>query len=280
MPYWPSIVAVEEPLTARSGAEQCCRNAAGMAPRGLKKVLKDSAPCRLVGAGFKRRFQTVAGTRLRGLTKRLEAAVWSEGEFPVAAVRSDAPAGGHWRGPGGGRRRGSAVDSQVSRLSSCTPAKRASSRMLSLTRLVFAALDQRGLEPVMGQRGVCSEAVRVGTAVDIVCFDRAKSNLVLVELKCGCSGWRTAAALSGGKACLMRGALKRAPDTTLNRHLAQLAATHGMFMREAKTLAKLGNLGILGIDGLLLYANDRGVDCYQLDKWWTNSATKIVKSVV
>lgn len=247
-----------------------------MPPRGVKKVLKDTAACKLVGSGFKRRFQTPSGTRLRGVTKRLEAAVFSDGDFPAAALRSDAPAGGHWRGPGGGRRRGSAVDAQVSRLAGCTPEKRAASKMLVLTRMIFAALDSRGLEPVMGQRGVCSESHRIGTAADIVCYDRNTCNLVIVELKCGHNGWRTAAATLAGKCCTMKGTLSKAPDTTVNRHLAQLAVTHNLFCREKKTLAKLGNLGVAGVSGLLVYANDNGVDAYELVPWWVGKAPKML----
>tara|TARA_B110001450_G_scaffold185345_1_gene173374 strand:+ start:1131 stop:1886 length:756 start_codon:yes stop_codon:yes gene_type:complete len=247
-----------------------------MAPRGIKKVLKETAACKLVGSGFKRRFQTPCGTRLRGVTKRLEAAIFSDGEFPAAALRSDAPAGGHWRGPGGGRKRGSAVDAQVSRLAGCTPERRAASKMLVLTRLIFAALDSRCLDPIMGQRGVCSESHKIGTAADIVCYDRNTCNLVIVELKCGHNGWRTAAATQYGECCKMKKSLRNAPDTTINRHLAQLAVTHNLFCREKQTIAKLGNLGVVGVTGLLVYANDSGVDAYDLVPWWVSKAPKVL----
>lgn len=247
-----------------------------MAPRGVKKILEDTAPCKLTGTGLKRRFQTTNGTCLRGVTKRLEAVTFSDGAFPAAALRSDPPVGGHWRGTGGGRRRGRAVDAQVSRLAGCSSNKRASSRMLVLTRMIFAALDSRGLEPIIGQRGVCCEAYRIGTAADIVCYDRTTSNLVIVELKCGHNGWRTAAAMLSGKCCTMKGALEKAPDTTINRHLAQLAVTHYLFCNEKRTVAKLGNLGITGIGGLLMYANDCGVDVYDLVPWWMSKAPSVL----
>lgn len=250
-----------------------------MAPRGLKKILNDTTACKLVGSGFKRRFQTTEGTRLRGVTKRLESAVFSDGQFPIAAIRSDAPAGGHWRGIGGGRRRGSAVDSQVSRLAGCTYKKRMSSKMLVLTRLIFTALDARGLEPVMGQRSVCCDMRRIGTAIDIVCYDSKTTQLVVVELKCGFNGWRTAAATRGGKSCNMKGTLQKAPDTTVNRHMAQLAITHHLFCREKKTLLKVGNIGISGVTGLLLYANDSGVDMYELGQWWIKKAPQVLSDM-
>lgn len=247
-----------------------------MLPRGLKKVLKDTQPCKLAGSGVRKGFRTPGGTRLRGLTKRLEASVFSEGQLPAAALRSDAPAGGHWRGAGGGRRRGSAVDAQVSRLAGCPPGKRASSSMLVLTRLVFSALDARDLEPVLGQRGVCSERHRVGTAADIVCYHRQRQALVLVELKCGCAGWRNAPAVRDGAACTMKRSLSSAPDCVVNRHLAQLAVTHRLFCNERRTAAKLSVLGIAGVEGLLMYANDARVDAYELVPWWTAKAAGVL----
>lgn len=250
-----------------------------MAPRGLKKLLIETATCKLVGKGQRKRFQTTNGTRLRGLTKRLDTHVFSGGTIPASALRSDSPAGGHWRGAGGGRRRGSAVDAQVSRMAGYSADRRSSSRMLSLTKLIFAALECRELEPVMGQRAVSSAIDRVGTAADVICYDRKSTDLVIVELKCGFSGFRTCPASVGGTPCNMKGSFKRAMDNTLNRHLAQLAVTHHLFCREKKTLSKIGNFGICAVHGLLLYANDSGVECYDLQNWWKERAGKALQQM-
>lgn len=247
-----------------------------MAPRGLKQMLKQTATCKLVGRGHRTRFQTPSGICLRGLTKRLGAKVFSDGTIPAAALKSSAPAGGHWRGQDGGRRRGSAVDAQVSRLAGCSAQKRSCSRMLALTRLIFAALERKGLEPIMGQRAVSSESNRIGTAADLICYNRQSESLVVVELKCGFSGWRTCPAVFDGKACSLKGALRRANDTILHRHMAQLALTHHLFCIEKNTLSKLGNLGIDSVEGLLLYANDSGVECYELKSWWIDRAPKVL----
>lgn len=252
-----------------------------MAPRGLRKALKDSAPCKLVGSGAYKHFEikkgaTGSGLKLKGLTKRLQSHIFSDGELPSIAKASALPAGGHWRGPGGGRRRGSAVDAQVSRLAGATPEKRRGSKMLNLTKLVFSALAVRGLEPIMGQRAVCSQLHRVGTAADVVCFDAANSAVVLVELKCGHSGGRTAAAVKAGRACAMRAPLSKAADSTLHRHLSQLAVTHCLLTKEAGTITKLHNMGIERVSGVLMYANDASVDVYPLDDWWVGKAPKIL----
>ena len=95
--------------------------------------------------------------------------------------------------------------------------------MLALTRNVFATLAARGLEPVAGQRGVCSERHRIGTAIDILCYDTANHHLVVCELKCGHNGSRAAAAQLDGVAQKMHGPLSKGADNTINRHLAQLA---------------------------------------------------------
>ncbi len=255
-----------------------------MAPKGLKKALKDTAPCKLVGSGEHKRFETRIegagrGVALKGVTKRLQSHIFSDGYMPHAARASDPPAGGHWKGPGGGRRRGSAVDAQCSRLAGLTPEKRFHSKMLALTRNVFATLAARGLEPVAGQRGVCSERHRIGTAADMVCYDPTNFHLVVVELKCGHNGSRTAAAQLDGAAQKMRGPLHKALDNTINRHLAQLALTHHLLVREKKTMQNLGNLGVAGVSGLLMYANDSGVDCYPLVDWWMQKAPKVLDAM-
>lgn len=254
-----------------------------MAPRGLKKLLRDSAPCKLVGSGRRRRFEIPTGKRsglkLRGVTKRLEGRIFSDGELPMIAKRSDLPAGGHWRGPGGGRRRGSAVDAQVSRLAGVSEAKRFGSSMLNLTKMVFSALSVRGLEPLMGQRAVCSQLHRIGTAIDLLCYSSADSSLVVVELKCGFSQGRTAPAVSNGRRCFMNKPLHRAADSTINRHMAQLATTHHLLVREHATMDKLAALGILEIRGLLLYSNDSSVDFYELDSWWTERGPALLNAM-
>ena len=256
-----------------------------MPPRGLKKILKDTAPCKLVGAGFKRRFEMVLqgggrGQSLRGLTKRLEAKIFSFGQLPaVATAATVRPGGGHWRGRDGGRRRGSAVDAQVSRLAGMSAEKRFNSKMLVLTRLVFSALSKQGLEPVMGQRAVCSNTHRIGTAADIVCHDSANNRLVLVELKCGHTGSKTAAAVLDGKSCNMQRPLHKAADCVLHRHLSQLAVTHNLFCREKSTLSRLGSVGIDSVDGMLLYACDEGVEVYPLVPWWKGKAVGMLESM-
>lgn len=253
-----------------------------MAPRGLRTLLRNSSPSRLVGKGTRKHFEIKVkgrskGVKLKGITKRLCSRVFSSGELPSIAKSSDLPAGGHWRGKGGGRRRGCAVDAQVSRMAGLTESKRRESKMLNLTKMVFSTLSTRGLEPVLGQRTVCSQIHRVGTAIDLVCHDPVRNSLVCIELKCGSSGARTAAAVNAGKACKMQAPLGKAADSVLHRHLAQLAVTHHLFCKEAATAQKLRGMGVERVDGMLMYANDSGVDCYPLPDWWKSRAERVLK---
>ena len=128
-----------------------------------------------------------------------------------------------------------------------------------LTKMVLSGLDSRGLEPVIAQRACISEKDRIGTAADVIAVDAKKNRLVVVELKCGFDNGRTAAAVHKGKACKMRAPAGSASDCNMHRHMAQLAVTREMLVRESKTLDRIGELGLeREVDGVLMYANDEG----------------------
>jgi hypothetical protein len=236
-------------------------------PRGLKTLLKRTAPAALRGRGGRRAFVDAARRRLRGLTKRLETCLWSEGAFPSSAFGSHARRGGAWRGSNGGRRRGTAVDAQLTRV--VNRGSTSARGQFVLTRYVLAALDLHGLDPVVAQRAVADASRRLATAADLICVERASGRLAVVELKCGHSGDRSAAATSNGRACRLRAPFDDVPDTTLNRHFAQLAATRALFARERTTLARARALGVSpGVSAALLYADDEGVTRYELPACW------------
>jgi len=254
-----------------------------MAPRGLKKILKDTVPVKLTGKGKYKGFEVLkqgkpTGTKLRGLTKALEHRVWSEGSLPSIAKNGTVKRGG-WKGRGGGRRRGTAVDAQLTRQVNSGKTKPTKGQF-TLTKLALAALAENGLEPVACQRGVCYQARRVGTAIDVLCYEKLTAQLTIVELKCGYSGAREAPAQKNGKPCNMRGPLHKAPDHTLNRHLAQLACTREMFVRESKALAKMQAIGVNNlVGGALLYVNDEETALYPLPDWWIARAPKIIDAL-
>jgi hypothetical protein len=66
----------------------------------------------------------------------------------------------------------------------------------------------------------------------------------------------------------------------VSRHLAQLAATLEMFVREKDTLTRIGELGVeQEAEGVLMYANDEGVEFYELSEWWTKRAGKVLNAI-
>jgi hypothetical protein len=254
-----------------------------MAPRGLKTLLKKTQPAKLVGSGKFRGFVPLrqggaVGPKLRGLTKRLQTRFWSDGDLPPLAKRSNPRAGGCWGGQKGGQQRGTRVDAQLTRLINAGPAAwKKQQHVYRLTKMVLSGLAARGLEPVTSQRCAISEKQRIGTAADIVAFHAETNRLVLVELKCGYDNGRKAPAEICGKPCKMQAPLSRVSDCNVHRHLLQLCVTRQLFVTEKTTLARIGELGVEPeVDALLMYANDAGVEFYELDEWWRSRGAKLV----
>ena len=73
---------------------------------------------------------------------------------------------------------------------------------------------------------------------------------------------------------------RRRAQRRVHRHLAQLALTREMFVRENKTLKLVGDLGVeQQVDGLLLYVNDEGAEFFVLDDWWKKKAPLILRGL-
>lgn len=236
-------------------------------PRGLKTKLKSSAPSRFVKGRFAHFSLLDPPTKLKGITKRLYEKLYSNGTLPEEAIH--APPGWKpdaWKGDGGGLRRGKAVDAQCTRLASMSDKYRKLGNTFKLTRFVFNALEKAGLEPVMGQRCVASSRHKLGTACDLVCYNKETNEVVVVELKCGFRANVNLPAVDKKRKQLnMNSPCSTAPDCILHRHFAQLAVTRHMFASEP---AILKTLGVNGISAALLYANDSETTLYALPGWW------------
>lgn len=258
-----------------------------MPPRGLKKLVVESAPGKLIRSkftGFRAvdRHGTPTGPMLRGITKLLASKLHSKGELDESSVRSTEFRGGAWQGDNGGLRRGKAVDSQVSRLATAGQGKRDSSSKYNLTKLAFAALTAAGLEPIQGQRVVIDKHNGIGTACDIVCYRARDNALVVVELKTGYAGNRTLPATKkNSKApCKMASPCSTASDCVLYRHMAQLAVTRYLLASETALVKTLkSKFGIQEINGVLLYACDRDTAVYDLESWWVRRSKRIVETI-
>lgn len=253
-------------------------------PRGVKKLLKSTSPVKLSGVGRFRGFQLLkqgkpTNVKFPGLTKRLDSQIFSDGALPHVATHGSERRTG-WKGKTGGRKRGSAVDAQLSRsinAGKVSPQK----GHYSLTKLVLIALSEFELVPIMAQRGCCSVQHRVATAADILCYNSKTNRVVVVELKCGFSGSRQAAARLNGVACKMKSPLGSAPDCVLNRHMSQLAVTTHLIESELSTMSKLASLGINVdcVEGVLLYVNEEKCDMIPLPEWWKSRSQKIVQAL-
>ena len=142
-----------------------------MAPRGLKALLKKTQPAKLAGTGKFRGFVPLradgsTGTKLRGLTKRLQARLWSDGELPAHAKRADPRAGGYWGGCKGGQLRGKRVDAQLTRLIVAGPggAEGATPRLTGSPRWCCRAWRRAASSRSVSQRcAILPSAYRLGT---------------------------------------------------------------------------------------------------------------------
>lgn len=245
-----------------------------MAPRGLKSALK-KPNVKLSGAGKFKGYVRVnpdgtTGRKLKGLTKALDKLVFSDG-----TLRWGSGARAGWKGKGGGRRRGSAVDAQLSRIVNSgtkVPAK------FRLTRMAVAALRKVELEPVVAQRGVASG--KLGTAADLLCFHKKDNQLVVVEVKCGFTDVRHAPATKDGRRCKMRAPLSQVVDTALHRHFAQLVVTREMLQRDKAVIDKLKELGLdTELGALLLYLDDESAELFVIPDWWARRGAKLLKAL-
>lgn len=251
-------------------------------PRGLKSKLKSTAPSRFVRGKFAHFRLLEPGTKLSGITKRLSEKLYSNGTLPQEAVY--APAGWKpeaWKGDGGGLRRGKAVDAQCTRMASMSDKyRKLASHTYKLTRFVFNALEQAGLESLMGQRCVASAKHRLGTACDLVAFNKHTKEVVVVELKCGFRANVHLPATNSKKQPLnMASPCSTAADCILHRHMAQLAVTHHMLASEPGLMSELKKMGVKGISAALLYANDSSTSLYSLPEWWRKRGKAITEAI-
>jgi len=261
----------------------------------LRKVLRSEAPARLTGRGRFRGFNRVhagrpSGRMMRGLTRLLEERLFSEGILPSATRRRVSPKtkkgkGGRgragdppswYRGKGSGRRRGIAIDAQLSAIANGR--KPAAKSLYHLTRVALTALKAQRIDLVCGQLPVVSDRANVASAVDVVGV-REGNELVLVELKTGYGDGRLVSAMKGGMPQTMRAPLSRASDCLAHRHTTQLSATAAMFVSNAPLMARLEAMGIQRVTGTLLYVTDDDVETIELVEWWASRGRRILRAL-
>lgn len=246
----------------------------------LRAALRKGAPARLIGRGSRRGFARLhegkrLGRRLSGLTKRLAERLHSEATLP--SVTRQRVARHAWKGKQGGRRRGIAIDQQVSMVANGRKPRRS---LYRLTKVALTALKAEGLRLVCGQLPVASDADNLASAIDVVGVRDGPdgTELVLVELKTGYDRGRQLPAMRQGVAQTMRGPLQRAEDCLCHRHLAQLAATTALFLSDPCVGERLETLQVQRVTALLLYVTDADVEFIPLADWWVKKGAAIVRA--
>jgi len=234
-----------------------------MTKAALRSFLKQSANVHLGKCGGRKAFVARKGPRVvfKGLTRRLEAYVFSKASLPRAALNNSSHRG--WKGPNAGRQRGAAVDRQLTSIANGT--FKTNTYKHELTNVALAVLKTHELTPICGQRGVYNRGI--ATAVDFVCVRR--NELWLVELKCGFEGVRSTPGTYRGKEASFHGRFSACKDSAEHRHMAQLAATVAMFERETQTLSKLhSEHDVDTVKACVLYVCESGADLVPLPAWW------------
>lgn len=248
----------------------------------IRDALSSHVRCRLRRNGKFRGFCTLKadgsdGRSLHGLTVRLTERIFSSGALPESTTKARSWRGRRWAGAVGGRRRGTAVDSQLSQIANGK--RSASASCMRLTQMVLRALTLKKYRLVCGQRAVCSPSDGIGTAVDLVCVDDATNALVLLELKCGFDGNRQDVVQVGGRVQKLRAPLTNAADCAYHRHILQLAVTSKMFDAEVDTRRALKDAGVESVRAELVYACDADVEFIGLDSWWSSRAGVVLQNL-
>ena len=213
---------------------------------------------------------------LRGLTRVLGTLFWSEGDglgaaasamkrFARRRARASVP---KWdralqarpaappRTPGPhGAVRGTLVHAQIHDLVSLDKhsfRRRNGGRAHPWTHYLMKELLKRGRLPIAAEFIVWDDAMRIGTAIDLVAVDEATGTIEFYEVKTGYG--RGEWTRSSGR---MRGLLSAMDDTPLNRALIQVLSGTLLAVRGHRIYARIACW--------VAHVDDEGVEFIQLD---------------
>ena len=215
---------------------------------------------------------------MRGLTRMLEERIFSGASLPAITRRATAPrADRRWRGKNAGRRRGMAIDAQLTSIANARSSSRPK-RLYRLTKTALGILSTQRIALVRGQQPVICEASNIASAVDLVGLRNA-TELVLIEVKTGYDEGRLVAAMANGMPQKMHSPLSRASDCLMHRHLAQLSATSAMFVSNDALMKQLEEAGVRTVTGMLIYVSDQDVEVVELMEWWSVRGSALLRAL-
>ena len=117
------------------------------------------------------------------------------------------------------------------------------------------------LEPVDAQRVVLDEGRRLGTAVDVCCYDAAQGAGAGRAQNGLCGRPRAARARPFGRVLGMQAPLAKAVDCALHRHLSQARGDARALPARGGHAAGVKRKGIHKVEGALLYVTDHASEC-------------------
>jgi hypothetical protein len=123
------------------------------------------------------------------------------------------------------------------------------------TKRIIVALRDLRLVPVESQLVVCNEALRMGTAVDLVCRHQGSRRITILEIKCGYDAY-----YFSHTAHKMSEPFNNINDSPHNQHQIQLGLTVAMFCR-------VYGMKLKDIDAWVVRSHSRGVSGYPLSSW-------------
>jgi len=136
------------------------------------------------------------------------------------------------------------------------------------TREILRVLQIRGLRPLQSQEVVCHEALRIGTAVDLVCRNERTTQVCVLEIKTGYDGYYFHHTTHN-----MLPPFEKLNDSPHNQHQLQLAMTLLMFSR-------VYGLKYQSLEAYVVRSHAGGVTVYPLESWARNSLPAMQQAIL
>lgn len=262
----------------------------------VRTVLKRHVRVKLTGRGRFRGFceydstaKKCVGSKLSGLTKRLESKVFSAAKLKHShgrQIKRNAREKKRWKGKMAGMRRGADIDRELSKFANSRIGSIRSTRSFHrLTRLAIAAIHAYGLRIVSAQHGVYHPNRRVATAVDLICVRESEQGdssfeIVLIEIKTGYDDHRMNSQGTRTTKQTMKAPLRTVEDSWCHRHMAQIASTWRMFVNDSELMNSLNvDANVTEVSAMILYLTEKDIEMIPLPEWWARISETLLDAL-